>query len=31
MKAGRKFIVGAALIVGSVGFLITEGVKETGV
>ena len=31
MKAGRKFIVGAALIVGSVGFLIAEGVKETGV
>jgi cytochrome c-type biogenesis protein CcmE len=31
MNAGRKFLVGAALIVGSVGFLITEGVKETGV
>ena len=31
MKAGRKFIIGAALIVGSVGFLIAEGVKETGV
>jgi cytochrome c-type biogenesis protein CcmE len=31
MKAGTKFIIGAALIVGSVGFLITQGVKETGV
>ncbi len=31
MKAGHKFIVGAALIVASVGFLIAEGVKETGV
>lgn len=31
MKAGHKFLVGAALIVGSVGFLIAEGVKETGV
>src|SRR5690349_18033450 len=31
MQAGRKFIVGAALIVGSVGFMIAEGVKETGV
>jgi cytochrome c-type biogenesis protein CcmE len=31
MKAGHKFLVGAALIVGSVAFLITEGVKETGV
>lgn len=31
MKAGRKFIVGAALIVASVGFLIAEGVKQTGV
>jgi cytochrome c-type biogenesis protein CcmE len=31
MQAGRKFIVGAALIVGSVAFLIGEGVKETGV
>jgi cytochrome c-type biogenesis protein CcmE len=31
MKAGRKFIVGAALIIGSVGFLIAEGVKQTGV
>ncbi|HUR95068.1 MAG TPA: cytochrome c maturation protein CcmE [Gemmatimonadales bacterium] len=31
MKAGHKFLVGALLIVGSVGFLIAEGVKETGV
>src|SRR5829696_8061783 len=31
MKAGHKFLLGAALIVGSVGFLIAEGVRETGV
>ncbi|MEP7175953.1 MAG: cytochrome c maturation protein CcmE [Gemmatimonadales bacterium] len=31
MKAGHKFLVGALLIVGSVAFLIAEGVKETGV
>jgi cytochrome c-type biogenesis protein CcmE len=31
MQAGRKFIIGAALIVGSVGFMIAEGVKQTGV
>jgi cytochrome c-type biogenesis protein CcmE len=31
MKAGQKFILGAGLIVASVGFLIAEGVKETGV
>ena len=31
MKAGHKFLLGAALIIGSVGFLIAEGVKETGV
>jgi cytochrome c-type biogenesis protein CcmE len=30
MKAGQKFILGAGLIVASVGFLIAEGVKETG-
>lgn len=30
MKAGHKFILGATLIVASVGFLIAEGVKETG-
>ena len=31
MKAGTKFMVGAAVIVAAVGFLIAEGVKETGV
>jgi cytochrome c-type biogenesis protein CcmE len=31
VKAGHKFIIGATLIVASVGFLIAEGVKETGV
>src|SRR5262249_3898436 len=31
VKACHKFLLGAALIVGSVGFLIAEGVKETGV
>jgi cytochrome c-type biogenesis protein CcmE len=31
MQAGRKFLVGATLIVASVGFLIAEGVKQTGV
>src|SRR4051794_7607353 len=31
MKAGHKFLLGAALIVGSVGFLIATGVRETGV
>jgi cytochrome c-type biogenesis protein CcmE len=31
MKAGHKFLIGAGLIVASVGFLIAEGVKETGV
>ena len=31
MEAGRKFIIGAALIVGSVGLMIAEGVKQTGV
>ena len=31
MKAGTKFLIGAVLIVGSVGFLIAQGVKETGV
>jgi cytochrome c-type biogenesis protein CcmE len=30
MKAGTKFLIGALLIVGSVGFMIAEGVKETG-
>jgi cytochrome c-type biogenesis protein CcmE len=31
MKAGHKFLLGAAVIVGSVGLLIAEGVKQTGV
>lgn len=31
MKAGSKFLIGALVIVGSVAFLITQGVKETGV
>jgi cytochrome c-type biogenesis protein CcmE len=31
MKAGHKFLLGAALIVGSVAFLIATGVRETGV
>jgi cytochrome c-type biogenesis protein CcmE len=31
MKAGHRFIIGATVIVASVGFLIAEGVKETGV
>src|ERR687892_1332087 len=31
MKAGHKFLVGATFIVASVGFLIAQGVKETGV
>jgi cytochrome c-type biogenesis protein CcmE len=31
MKAGRKFLIGATLIVASVGLLIAQGVKQTGV
>lgn len=31
MKAGHKFLIGATVIVASVGFLIAQGVKETGV
>ncbi|HXE56396.1 MAG TPA: cytochrome c maturation protein CcmE [Gemmatimonadales bacterium] len=31
MKARNKFLLGATLIVGSVSWLIVEGVKETGV
>jgi cytochrome c-type biogenesis protein CcmE len=31
MKAGHKFLLGAAVIVSSVVFLIAQGVKETGV
>ncbi len=30
MNAGTKFAVGAALIVGSVGYLMASGIKETG-
>jgi cytochrome c-type biogenesis protein CcmE len=30
MNAGTKFAVGAVLIVGSVGYLMASGVKETG-
>lgn len=31
MRAGTKFLLGAAIIVASVGGLIYQGVKETGV
>ena len=31
MRAGRKFLIGAVVIVASVGFLIAQGVRETGV
>lgn len=31
MRARTKFIVGAVLISGTVGFLMTSGIKETGV
>src|SRR5437764_13269427 len=30
MNAGTKFAVGAVLIVGSVGYLMASGVKQTG-
>jgi cytochrome c-type biogenesis protein CcmE len=30
MNAGMKFAIGAALIVGSVGYLMASGIKETG-
>jgi cytochrome c-type biogenesis protein CcmE len=30
MSPGTKFAIGAALIVGSVGYLMASGVKETG-
>ncbi|HYK81697.1 MAG TPA: cytochrome c maturation protein CcmE [Gemmatimonadales bacterium] len=30
MNAGTRFAIGAALIVGSVGYLMASGVKETG-
>ena len=31
MKAGAKFLIGATVIVASVGYLIVEGVRQTGV
>ena len=31
MRARTKFILGAALILGSVGYLMASGIKETGV
>ncbi|MGD0992454.1 MAG: cytochrome c maturation protein CcmE [Gemmatimonadales bacterium] len=31
MRAGTKFIIGGALILGSVGYLMASGIKETGV
>lgn len=31
MQAGKKFLIGAALIVAAVGYLIVEGVRQTGV
>jgi len=31
MKAGTKFLIGAALVVVTVGYLMAVGVKETGV
>ena len=31
MKAGHKFLLGAAVIVAAVSFLMIEGVKQTGV
>jgi cytochrome c-type biogenesis protein CcmE len=30
MNAGTKFAIGAVLIVGSVGYLMASGIKETG-
>jgi cytochrome c-type biogenesis protein CcmE len=30
MNAGAKFAIGAVLIVGSVGYLMASGIKETG-
>lgn len=30
MNAGTKFAVGAALIVGSIGYLMASGIRETG-
>ena len=31
MQAGKKFLIGAGLIVAAVGYLIVEGVRQTGV
>ena len=30
MNAGAKFTIGAVLIVGSVGWLMASGIKQTG-
>src|SRR2546427_12176035 len=30
MNAGTKFVIGAVVIVGSVGWLMASGIKETG-
>lgn len=31
MKAGTKFIIGGVLVLGTVGYLMATGIKETGV
>ena len=31
MRAGTKFILGGALVLGTVGYLMATGIKETGV
>ena len=31
MKAGTKFVIGGALVVATVGYLMATGIKETGV
>lgn len=31
MKAGTKFILGGALVLGTVGYLMASGIKQTGV
>jgi cytochrome c-type biogenesis protein CcmE len=31
MQAGRKFLLGATIIVGAVAYLIVEGVRQTGI
>jgi cytochrome c-type biogenesis protein CcmE len=31
MRAGTKFIIGGALVLGTVGYLMATGIKETGV